>query len=414
MRMLVIIQLLFLFGTSPARGQQCAEQDWSSTFGIAGDSMSQCQDDISYVSGFRSAGYGVMVEVGPAVIKAATCCAVNLPYSQEGNDCYLEEWWTTLQSDDVWAECKPGYFFHGFFTVGRNFLADIGQGQCCKPASAPEEYAGNCVDVDVDFTQDGTKQCPDGFFMKGLYKAKCSTIACLTQIRCCRMRPGRVDGGYSEWGDWTDCPVTCGGGTQTRQRSCTNPPPSGGGNNCLILGPPVQTQRCNENPCPVDGDWSDWSEWGACSVTCGGGTQQRSRTCTNPPPSNGGAQCSGDSTESQECNDNSCPPVNGGWSPWSSWSECTYSCGGGKQTRNRSCTNPPPANGGKDCKGKKSEDSSCNKDKCKFNKWSKWGPCSKTCGGGKKERTRTCKSTSPPPCKGKTIKTKKCAKKACK
>ncbi len=103
--MLVIIQLLFLFGTSPARGQQCAEQDWSSTFGIAGDSMSQCQDDISYVSGFRSAGYGVMVEVGPAVIKAATCCAVNLPYSQEGNDCYLEEWWTTLQRS-VMKACR--------------------------------------------------------------------------------------------------------------------------------------------------------------------------------------------------------------------------------------------------------------------------------------------------------------------
>lgn len=355
MRVFTIIQLLLLFETSPARGQQCTEQDWSSTFGNAGDFTSQCQDDVSYVSGMRSGGFDVQLENGPAVIKAATCCAVNLPYSQEGNDCYMEDWWTTLNRDDVWATClRDGYFFHGFFTVGRNFLADIGQGQCCKPDSHPDQD-GPCRDFDVDFTEDGTEQCPDGFFMKGLYKAKCSTIDCLTQIRCCRMVPGRVDGGYSEWGDWDDCTVTCGGGDQFRQRSCTNPPPSGGGNNCLTLGLPFESQPCNVNPCPA---------------------------------------------------------VNGGLSQWSSWSDCTYSCGKGEQTRNRSCTNPPPANGGKDCRGKKSGSQSCNEQECEFGKWSKWGKCSKTCGGGTKERTRTCKSD--PPCKGRTTTTKKCAKKPCK
>lgn len=61
---------------------------------------------------------------------------------------------------------------------------------------------------------------------------------------------GRVDGGYSEWGDWDDCTVTCGGGVQYRQRSCTNPPPSGGGNDCLTLGLPIESQPCNVNPCP--------------------------------------------------------------------------------------------------------------------------------------------------------------------
>ncbi|KAK7454681.1 hypothetical protein BaRGS_00039564, partial [Batillaria attramentaria] len=45
------------------------------------------------------------------------------------------------------------------------------------------------------------------------------------------------------------------------------------------------------NQCPVDGGWSCWTDWGPCSVTCGEGTRTRTRTCDNPPPSNGGADC---------------------------------------------------------------------------------------------------------------------------
>lgn len=53
------------------------------------------------------------------------------------------------------------------------------------------------------------------------------------------------------------------------------------------------------NPAPVNGGWGNW---GACSVSCGGGTQTRS--CNNPAPANGGAACSGSS--SQACNAQSC------------------------------------------------------------------------------------------------------------
>ena len=57
----------------------------------------------------------------------------------------------------------------------------------------------------------------------------------------------------------------------------------------------------------VDGGYSDFGDWSECSAECGGGTQTRSRTCTNPAPANGGADCEGDSTESRECNTQGCP-----------------------------------------------------------------------------------------------------------
>ena len=41
--------------------------------------------------------------------------------------------------------------------------------------------------------------------------------------------------------------------------------------------------------------------------------------------------------------------VNGGWSEWSAYDECSESCGSGTHTRTRSCDNPAPENGGDDC-----------------------------------------------------------------
>ena len=57
----------------------------------------------------------------------------------------------------------------------------------------------------------------------------------------------------------------------------------------------------------TDGGWSDFGDWSKCSAECGGGTQTRSRTCTNPAPANGGAECSGDAEKTRDCNLEDCP-----------------------------------------------------------------------------------------------------------
>lgn len=62
----------------------------------------------------------------------------------------------------------------------------------------------------------------------------------------------------------------------------------------------------------VDGAWAAWGAWGTCSVTCGGGKQSRARTCTDPQPQNGGLDCTGSSSDMSDCNSQACPTVAAG------------------------------------------------------------------------------------------------------
>ena len=57
----------------------------------------------------------------------------------------------------------------------------------------------------------------------------------------------------------------------------------------------------------VDGGWSVWGSWSPCGKTCGGGVIERFRSCTNPPPFNGGKGCGSHYHESKECAVNKCP-----------------------------------------------------------------------------------------------------------
>lgn len=57
-----------------------------------------------------------------------------------------------------------------------------------------------------------------------------------------------VDGGFDEWGNYSECSVSCGGGNQMRTRTCTNPVPQNGGQPCV--GAHSETKECNTQPCP--------------------------------------------------------------------------------------------------------------------------------------------------------------------
>ena len=56
-----------------------------------------------------------------------------------------------------------------------------------------------------------------------------------------------------------------------------------------------------------NGSWSQWGTWSGCTRSCGTGLQTRVRSCSNPPPSEGGSDCQGIGVESRPCNIKDCP-----------------------------------------------------------------------------------------------------------
>ena len=56
--------------------------------------------------------------------------------------------------------------------------------------------------------------------------------------------------------------------------------------------------------------------------------------------------------------------VHGNWGKWSGFGVCSKTCGGGTKSRSRKCNNPSPAHGGRKCSGSSTQSAQCNTQHC--------------------------------------------------
>lgn len=56
----------------------------------------------------------------------------------------------------------------------------------------------------------------------------------------------------------------------------------------------------------MNGGWSSWSPWSQCSSECDSGVQKRERFCSSPSPQHGGSSCLGPHIQTRECNSHLC------------------------------------------------------------------------------------------------------------
>ncbi|KAG1962036.1 brain-specific angiogenesis inhibitor [Pimephales promelas] len=257
-------------------------------------------------------------------------------------------------------------------------------------------------------------------------------------------------GGWSVWGNWAECSSECGGGVQTRSRTCQSPPEEA----YLCEGVLEEGRPCNSQSCigkgrlgtrsqslrsvdsrkredsdktrsgqqssqtaaliAVHGAWDEWSPWSLCSSTCGRGYRDRTRSCK--PPQFGGNPCDGPEKQTKFCNIAVCP-VDGVWNEWSNWSSCSSSCSNGTMQRTRECNGP--SYGGLECQGEWRQARDCFLRECpvdgQWQLWSSWAGCTKTCGGGSQQRQRVCHGPffGGGPCPGDREEVRRCNEKRC-
>mmetsp|Transcript_53892 Transcript_53892/g.118170 ORF Transcript_53892/g.118170 Transcript_53892/m.118170 type:complete len:997 (+) Transcript_53892:64-3054(+) len=130
---------------------------------------------------------------------------------------------------------------------------------------------------------------------------------------------------------------------------------------------------------------TDWSPQ-ECSAECEGGRQILVRTVSQETSL--GIKCP-PLQMVKKCNEIPCP-INCKMAEWSKWGRCSKECGGGLQARVRNIETRPDF-GGEACPAQ-GETQQCNPDSCdedcKLSEWSNWKPCTKACGGGSQRRTK--------------------------
>ncbi|XP_019403335.1 PREDICTED: adhesion G protein-coupled receptor B2 isoform X2 [Crocodylus porosus] len=109
------------------------------------------------------------------------------------------------------------------------------------------------------------------------------------------------DPAAEEWSQWSVCSLTCGQGSQVRTRSCVSSPYG-----TLCSGLLRETRVCNNTAtCPGDSKWGPWNHWSLCSKTCDTGWQRRFRMCQGTGVQ--GYPCEGSGEEVKTCNEKKCP-----------------------------------------------------------------------------------------------------------
>jgi len=220
----------------------------------------------------------------------------------------------------------------------------------------------------------------------------------ISETKPCLEKLSPLDCVMTDWSMWTECTKTCGTGWKLRKRHISRPAMAGGkacDSNAPeerggLTGGMREIAKCSPEICPasnVDCVFEDWTPWSSCRED---GQRVRDRGILTPATSTGQA-CVGNTTEVAPCEKQHCQ-----LSAWTDWSACDKPCDGGQRARHRQIEKLPRY-GGEPCPLPLDtwEIEGCNTDgchpssDCQIGPWSTWGECSVTCGYGQSKRLRT-------------------------
>ena len=187
----------------------------------------------------------------------------------------------------------------------------------CKP-NGPVLKSMNCsTPINKDWS--GYCDCEDG--RRTLEKMCNEDVGDITCEEACKNGPG-----FCKWHATGDCKWN-GPREPQKDKQCNTVIPPGASGSCecstgkVVMKkgclPHIHFNTCND-ACRVDGGWGTWID-SACSVSCGGGTQKRTRVCDNPVPMDSGSDCISDGSsdsETRPCNKHQCAVCPSGFVPY--------------------------------------------------------------------------------------------------
>ncbi|XP_069484120.1 A disintegrin and metalloproteinase with thrombospondin motifs 20 [Ambystoma mexicanum] len=195
------------------------------------------------------------------------------------------------------------------------------------------------------------------------------------------------------YGSWGECTQTCGGGVKTRIVICQA---SNGqiltDQNCEILDKPPNMSQCNAHACPGDVLWHR-RPWQSCSVSCGKGVKLREVHCISKDFVNleeENCRHLEKPKTHRTCRLDRCPS----WKA-NRWKECSVTCGGGTQQREVYCRLKGQGQVHQSmCNAMARPDSRkhCWRPECMQYQWlaEEWQECSMACKKGESQRKIKC------------------------